>query len=186
MTGNLSTPKTLAGLGALFIVLSFIPYIGLLLAIVGWILLLVATHQYSKALSDSEIFKNFLVGFLLSLFGIFIALFFGVAGVITGAIMGGGREEAVGAGIGIGFILFVLIAYVLFVLSFYMYKRSFSRIASKLGHGLIGTAGTVLFIGSILTILLVGILVVYIGWILAAIGFFTAPTEIASESPESA
>ncbi len=186
MEGNLSTPKTLAGLGALFVVLSFIPYIGWLLAIAGWIMLLVATHQYSKALSDNEIFKKFLVGFLLGLFSIVIALFFGVAGAITTAIMGGGKEEAVGAGIGIGLILAVLISYALTVISFYMYRQSFSRIASELGHGLIGTSGTVLFIGSILLIILVGILVLYVGWILATIGFFTAPTEIRSKSIETA
>ncbi len=186
MEGNLSTPKTLAGLGSLFVVLSIIPYIGWLLAIAGWVLLLVAMHHYGKALSDGEIFKKFLIGFLLSIFGIVIAIFFGVAGALTTAIMGGGSEGAVGAGIGIGLILIALISYALTVVAFYMYKQSFSRIASKLGHGLIGTAGTVLFVGAILTVILVGFLVLYVGWILATIGFFTAPTEIKAESSESA
>jgi len=189
MKGDLSTPKIVAGLGALFWVLAIIPYIGWLLPIAGWIMLLVATHQYSKALSDKEIFKKFLVGFLLSLFDIVIALValaLGVAGGIIAAVFGAGEEEAVGAGIVIGLILSILIAYAFIVISFYMCKQSFSRIASKLGHDLIGTSGTVLFIGSILTIILVGFLVMYVGWILAAIGFFTAPTQIRSKSPETA
>jgi len=175
-------------LGSLFIVLSGIPSIGLLLNIVGWILLLVATYQYGKALSDDEIFKKFLIGFILSLVGIVIALIFGVFGTIGGFITGGGREEALETGIGIGFIIGFLIAYAFIVYSSYLYKQSFSRIASKIGHGLIGTAGTTLFIGSILLIILVGALVVLLGWILATVAFFTAPSEIEiieAKSPET-
>jgi len=175
---NLSTPKILAGLGSLFVALSVIPSIGLLLGLVGWILLLVATHQYSKALSDGEIFKKFLVGSILSLVGFVIALIFGVFGAIGGFIAGSGRGEALGISFGIGFIISFLVAYAFIVYSFYLYKQSFSRIASKIGHGLIGTAGTTLFIGSILLIILVGGLVLFVGWILATVAFFTAPSEI--------
>lgn len=185
MERNLSTPKTLAGLGSLFAVLSIIPYLGWLLAIAGWILLLVAFHQYSKALSENEIFKRFLIGFMLSIFGFFIAIYFGVFGAITTAFMGGGHEGAVAAGIGIGSLLAILVSYALTVASFYLYKQSFSLIASGLDHNLIKTAGTVLFAGAILTIIVIGILVIFGGWILSAIAFFTAPTELKQQPQET-
>jgi uncharacterized membrane protein len=159
---DLSTPNTLAGLG---IVLSITPYVG----IAGPIVLLIAFYQYSKALSDDEIFKKYLTAFLLSLFGgigIVFLIYLGFYLYIT-------EEE-----IGIGLILLALMAYGLIVLCSYMYKQSFSLIASKLGHKRIETAGKYLFIGSLLAIILVGFLISFIGWILAAIGFFTAPKEI--------
>jgi len=185
MKRNLSTPKILAGLGALLVGLSLmlnkalwnitrtmrssppseIAYTALLLSIAGFIMLLVAIHQYSKALSNDEIYKKFLIGFLVNLVGTIVLPLVSLEDIKV-------------------IILYGFLALIAYVISSYMYKQSFSLIASKLGHKRIETAGKVLFIGSLVTII-AGVMPLSAAWIVAAIGFFTAPKEIDSSASKT-
>jgi|TARA_B100000315_G_scaffold114925_1_gene105424 uncharacterized membrane protein len=58
---TLSQTKTLGGIGALLLVLSGVPGIGILAALAGYILILFAIKNISKILEDKSIFNNMLI-----------------------------------------------------------------------------------------------------------------------------
>ncbi len=62
MNVNLQYSKTLAGEGAILLLLSLVPYAGWILGIIGVILLLRAMKELSNYYQDEEIYKNSLTG----------------------------------------------------------------------------------------------------------------------------
>jgi predicted membrane protein len=52
-------------------------------------------------------------------------------------------------------------------------RRTFNALAQKSGEASFTTAGNLLWWGAILTIILVGLVLIFVAWIFATIGFFT-------------
>ena len=80
------------------------------------------------------------------------------------------------AGFGVGLAAFlggIIVAFVFYVLAASHLKRTFNTLAEKTGESSLTTAGTLLWVGSILTIIVVGLLLILIGWIFATIGLFS-------------
>ncbi|TCK03323.1 putative membrane protein [Phorcysia thermohydrogeniphila] len=160
--------KVLGGVGALLIVLSFIPYLGLLFGLAGFILLFIALKKASEAYKDRGIFKNFLKGFLVSFLGFLVAGIF--AGFAVGAHRGG--ESSV---LSVGFLVVAfLLFYVSTVVSVAFYRRALYSLADFTGNDLFMWAGRLFFWGGITTIIVIGSLVMWVGWVLLTVAFFTA------------
>ena len=62
MNVNFEYSKTLAGEGAILLLLSLIPYVGWVLGIVGVVLLAKAMKEFSYYYQDEKIFQNALTG----------------------------------------------------------------------------------------------------------------------------
>ncbi len=80
------------------------------------------------------------------------------------------------AGFGVGVVAFLVglvVAFVFYVLAASHLKRTFYTLAEKSGEDSFRTAATLLWIGSILTIIGIGLLLILVAWIFATIGFFT-------------
>ena len=73
--------KALWGLGLQFF--NFIPYIGQIIAIVGFVLYSMAIYSVSKAAASKSLFKNYIIAVIISFLGVFLvfmlALIFGVS-----------------------------------------------------------------------------------------------------------
>jgi uncharacterized membrane protein len=167
--------KNLAGVGALLLVIgTFVPFLG----IVGIILVLVGLKDLSEAFNDSSIFQNALYALVFGIIGIAAAAFivmsliFGVAlfgaaigpsGSLTGGILG-----AIA-----GIFVALAVAFVFLILEAIYFRKAFDTLASKTHISTFSTAGTLLFIGAILTIILVGLLLILVAWILATVAFFS-------------
>ncbi len=164
MNGNV---KILGGLGSLFLVLSFIPYIGAILGIAGLILLIVAVKQFADGEGKGEVFSVFLKGILVSIIGSIVGAIILMAGVGSAAAGNSGALSWLIAGIG------GLIVYASSVYGNYYVKQAFEEIALLTGNTLFAWAGKLLFWGAVLMIILIGSIVVWVGWILSAIAFFT-------------
>ena len=164
MNGNV---KILGGLGSLFLVLSFIPYVGAVLGIAGLILLIVAVKQFADGEGRGEIFSLFLKGILVSIIGSIVGVVIIVAGFGSAAAGNSGALSWLIAGIG------GVIVYAASVYGNYYVKQAFEEIALLTGNTLFAWAGKLLFWGAILMIVLVGSVVVWVGWILSAVAFFT-------------
>ena len=164
---SLESSKNLAGIGTLLLIF---PGVG----IVGMILLLVGMKGIADHYKDESIYKNAIWGVI---FGI-IALIAIVAAIPLFMVSGVFSSFALGAaGIGLGLIslaLIVVIVFVFYLIAAMHFRKAFNSLAQKSGEHMFETAGTLLFIGAILTIAFgLGLLLILVAWILATIAFFS-------------
>jgi uncharacterized membrane protein len=76
-----------------------------------------------------------------------------------------------------------VIAFVFVIVSAIFYRKSFDLLATKSGVNMFGTAGLLLLIGAVLTIILVGFIVMWIAFILLAVGFFSIKPPTTEQPP---
>jgi len=158
---NISTQKMLGGIGAILMVVIVIP----LIPIAGSVVLIVSLYQISRMLKKPSIFNKFIIGFVLGTIGNILLFFFGL-----GSLMAAGR---------INFWITLVPAYILCIVGFYFCKQAFDMLAKTINHKLFSTAGIIMFIGAITTIILfLGGILLFAGWIILAVAFFTAPEEV--------
>jgi uncharacterized membrane protein len=162
--------KILAGIGS---ILYGIPVIGVLLFLLGM-------QGLSEHYKDRHIYNDLsfsavllIISSILSLIGLH------VLGILIGLVPT--------IWILISFILLIAVAIPCFIISFILallavpyIKNCFRALAERSGEPLFNTASTLIWIGAILTIIGIGFFFIWLGFIIAAIGFFTiikaAPT----------
>ncbi len=172
---SLDSSKNMAGIGAILLMLSSIPAAGTILGIAGVILLLIGIKRLSEHYQDISIYNNALRG----------VIFF-VVGLVAFAVVGGslflGLSFMPGMGFGGAFLgvavllVAIVLLFVFYLLAAMYLRRAFSALAQKTGEHMFETAGLLLFIGAILTVVLVGAVLLFVAWILAAIAFFSIKT----------
>ncbi len=159
---SVESNKNLAGIGSILLIFPFISIIGIILVFIGM-------KGLSENYKEPGIYQNALWGLI---FGIIASIAF-AAGIIIAVTIG---IFTFGIGtlvIGLGTLAVVFIFYVMMATYF---KRAFSLLAQKTGEQSFETAGTLLWIGAILTIVFVGFFLIFLAWIFATIGFFSIKT----------
>ena len=151
------------------------------LSYVGYILFLVAMHGLSKVYNDAKIFKNSLYGFTASIVGA-ITFTLAVYAVLV-PILDQLTTYATSPGtvpplsIIVSFLQVMVFVWIggsiLAAINGFFYRRAFYALAEKSGEGNFRTAGLFMVLGGALTIVIVGGLIFFIGWIVAAMGFFS-------------
>jgi len=199
---QLSQAKTLGGVGSILMILSFVPAVGWLLAIAGAIMVLVAIKYVSEIVEDKSIFNNMLLaiilgivglvvgitvilGTVLSVFGVgnlaswFSSIPRGVPGVYTPpAIPSGGLPSLI-----LGALTGLAVIWVLLIVSAILVRRSYSSMSQKLGVGMFNTTGLIYLIGAALTIVVVGVIILFVALVLNVVSFFSIPDQ---QMPHSA
>jgi len=173
---SLESNKTLGGVGALLVAIgSFFP----ILSLVGIILVLIAMKGLAEYYDEEDIFQNALYGFIFGIIGIvaaiviFFAAFFGPRGfgmmqwewpftfpIVTLVLI----------------ITGLVVMFVFFLLQAVFYRKSFTILSEMSGEKIFDTAGLLLLIGAILTIIIVGLVLLLVAWILVTVGFFSIKT----------
>jgi uncharacterized membrane protein len=177
---TLETGKNLAGIGSIFMVIP-VPF----LSIVGIILVLVGMKNLSEAYHDESIWKNTIYAVIFGIIGIFASgltlasLFFG--GIFATAALGAGTGIL---GLILGVIIFLIVAFVFYLLEAIYIRRAFDSLADRSGVGLFRTGGLLLLIGAVLTIILVGLFLIFVAWILILVAFFQIPTNPVQPQPQ--
>ena len=160
--------KALWGIGLL--ILSFIPYIGQIIAIVGFVLYSMAIYSVSKAAASKSLFKNYIIAVIISFLGVFLvfmlALIFGVSmGVLA-------NSEDVG--IGASMIAVLLLGGVIaLIVAIYGYKIH-AELAGLSGSSLFLWAFWINVVSVILCLSVFGIFVGFAGFIIAWVLLFVA------------
>jgi uncharacterized membrane protein len=177
MNVNFEYSKTLAIEGSILLLLSLIPYVGWVLGIVGVVLLLRSVKEFSNYYQDEQIYKDTFTGVKYYIVAI-VAAAVAIAAITLGvwSATGFATDFVLTAGFGIGLVAFLaglIIAFVFYLLAASHLKKTFNTLAQKSGEASFSTAGTLFWVGSILTIILVGFILIFIAWIFATIGFFT-------------
>jgi uncharacterized membrane protein/ribosomal protein L40E len=169
--GKLNDAKILGGIGS---ILQIIPF----LSIVGYILTLIAVKYVSDEVHDSSIFTNMLY-----------AVIAGIVGVLLGAsvFFFGALSSIYTAGLSAvtGVIVFLFIVWIALIVSALFIRRAFDGMANKLGVGTFRTAGTLYFIGALLTIVLVGFLILFVAFILQVVAFFSIDESKSMGQPQA-
>jgi len=174
---NFEYSKTLAIEGSVMLLLSFIPYVGWVLGIIGVVLLLRSMKEFSGYYQDEKIYQNALTGVKFYIIAV-LAAAVAIVGITIGVWSATGftANFVLTAGFGVGVVAFLVglvVAFVFYVLAASHLKRTFYTLAEKSGEDSFRTAATLLWIGSILTIIGIGLLLILVAWIFATIGFFT-------------
>ncbi len=175
--------KTLAGEGSILLLLGLVPYVGWVLGIIGGILLLRGVKELANYYHDNEIYQNTLTGVKYYIIALIAA-----AVAITGILIGVGTATgfkysshfALTAGFGIGLAIFfggLIIAFIFFVLASLRLRETFNTLAQKSGEHSFTTTATLLWWGSLLTIIGIGLILIFIAWIFAVIGFFSMKSQ---------
>lgn len=157
--GKLGEAKTLGGIGS---ILQLIPVI----SIFGYILVLIAVKYVSDDLKDKSIFDNMLYAVITGIIGVAVGTFLLITGGFFSLATGG-------FSMGLAGLAFLVIVWAVLIISAIFIRRSYREVSSRLSISAFGTAGTLYFVGAILTIVLVGFLVLLVAFIFQIIGFFS-------------
>lgn len=198
--------KILGGIGAILMLIgpfgaSYTGIVGL----VGLILVLVALNSLADYYKERRIFTNVLYGAILAIVGgVISVIVIVVAAINMLPILGiqisnwtdvsaiqkvnlqnftnwSALAPYIGAIIGALVILFVCV-----VMAAVLLRRSLITLSEKSGTHLFATAGLLMLIGAALTIILVGLVLIWISVLLLAIAFFemrTQPTQTQTTMP---
>jgi uncharacterized membrane protein len=182
--------KILGVLGTLLMIIGgFAGRFSALPALVGLVLLILAFHGLADRYHDRSIFNNMIYGGVVFIVGIVIAVvIFVVAAVgmmtVLGLSSSGWSDPTVWQNVNwntvdwkslapyLGAVAVALIVLFVFtVIASVMIRRSLKTLAQKSDTHMFATAGTVLFVGAILTIILVGFLLIWIALVLLLVAF---------------
>ena len=156
------------------------------IAFAGYVLFVVSMHRLSQYYNEPSIFKNTLYAFIINIVtGItFIAIEVAFIGNLLRNVPQTSTQTTAATPIPtfppaanfivqyiIALLVLVAVALVLGVISAVLYMRAFNKLGEKSGVDSFKTAGLLYLIGTVLTIVGVGVLLVWIAWIFAALGF---------------
>lgn len=186
---SLSQAKTLGGVGSILVLLGAIPNVGFVLAIVGFILILVAVKNVSESLADPAIFNDMIIAVLLAIVGLVVFGIIVVAAIFSflnpgtiGAITPGTVPPGFLGAIGL-LIAGLIVVWVFYLVSAIFIRRSYDKIGTRLNVSMFHTTGLLYLIGAALTIVFVGLLIVLIAEILQIVAFFSIPEQLPRSMP---
>ena len=198
---DFQTSKNLGGIGALLIflgpLLSAVNASGGLLSLVGFILLLIALHSFADHYKETGIFNNALYGFITGIVGVVVAGAALLTMVLSSFDIADWTnlsewteafpiEDFFGQfmDLVVAIIVALVILFVFAIITAWLYRKSLSLLSSKSGIGLFGTAGLLLLIGAVLTIVAIGIFLIWISILIVAIAFFSMKPTEAESTPQ--
>ncbi len=186
---SLSQAKTLGGVGSILVLLGAIPNVGFVLAIVGFILILVAVKNVSGSVNEPSIFNDMIIAVILAIVGLVV---FGVIVIVAffsffnfrqfGTVTPGTVPTSVLGAIGL-LIVGLVVVWVFYLVSAIFLRRSYERIGMRLNVNMFQTTGLLYLIGAALTIILVGFLILLIAEILQIVAFFSIPEQLPPSTP---
>lgn len=205
---TLESSKNLGGIGAILIVIGMlgfaVPYAGILL-LIGLILLLIGLKGLADYFKEGGIFNNALYAIVLAIVGVVVAIatvvvsaFAALASIgidlanvtdwttfgteLTNRFTNFADFSAIWTLIG-ALVAALIIIFVFAIVAVFFFRRSLNQLSSKTGVGMFGTAGLLMLIGAVLTIVVIGVLLIWIAWILVAVAFFQIRAQPATAPP---
>jgi len=173
--------------------LAFVPAVGWILAIAGAIMVLVAIRYVSEIVGDRSIFNNMLFAIALGIVGLVVGVAvilgtvlttFGLSTISSWFSMGFPGYTTLPAlppggifGLIMGALAGLAIIWVLLLVSAILVRRSYDSMSKKLGVGMFGTTGLIYLIGAALTIIVVGVILIFVALILNIVAFFSIPDQ---------
>lgn len=176
---------TLGRIGILLPIAFVIPFLGTLAGLAAMILLLFSHYYFTKVYEKPEIFRKALTGTIIVVAGniiggIFITIGLGTA-IFTSAETGldmSNYQELMGQIFGSGMSIFGgILMLAAGIVGIYFVFKSLQSLGNQTNINLFKTAGLLYLIGVITSVILIGGLVIFAGWILHIIAYFSLRQE---------
>ena len=186
---DMKTSRLLGIIGALFLVIGFLPTIGGILMLIGLIFVIIALKGYGDFYKDNSIFNNTIYTIVLEIIGavVFVGVFIygafeflsslGIENIYElsswtqidwqNAIDINNILPFIGA-----IVLGLVILFAFTVIASLFFKKAMNALTEKTEIKLFHTTGTVFFIGAILTIIFIGFILIWVALILLLISFY--------------
>jgi uncharacterized membrane protein len=193
--------KILGGVGAILLFISVAlfrqPLLLGVIALVGFILVLVALHDLAGYYKENGIFDSALYGFIAAIVGVVAAASAAIYVIFYTSTLTDFLHKIYPSWNGswsslsglpppspssitpsivapvLGAMFSVLaILWIFLVISAFLNRRSLNMLSAKANVGLFSTAGLLLLIGAVLTIVVIGLVLMWIAVLLIAIAFF--------------
>lgn len=203
---NVRSEKSLGMWGTVLVLVGgLIPYAGSVLALVGFILVLVALHGIGKAVGDNRPFRYYLYAAIVSMSVLIIdfLVFLGLAGIVgTGvhtsegfsgqAPITPGENIAIThsyggpASIGVVSVFGILLLVILMaVISAYFEMKAWGAMYEITGTKEFGDAANWFKWGAITAVVILGLLLILVARVLVILGFNNMPEELKTEEEPS-
>ena len=173
---SLESNKTLGSIGAILLAIPF-------LSLIGIILVLIAMKGMGDYYNHDDIFKNALFGFIygfvgvIALVAVILMFAFGFA-TVSPFITDSTTIGFTGFGL---FLIAFIVLYGFSLIAAIFYKKSLDNLSEKSGEQMFSNAGLILLIGAAIPV--IGEILKFVAWILAAVGFFNIKKS--TQIPES-
>ncbi len=191
---KLPQAKVYGGVGSILVLLGIVPYVGVVLTILGLVFILISLKYISDEVGEPKIFRYALYSFIAGVVGAVILIIIVLSALMaifmrttpTPPITGIDPTTTPQNGL-LGLILAVLgiliAIWVSQIISAIFLKKSYDAVAKHLGVGLFSTVAILYMVGAVLTIILVGLLITFVALILQIVAFFSIP-EARPQSPQ--
>jgi len=156
--------KILGGIGS---IMMMIPALN----IVGLILLFISMKNFSEYYRDTNIIRNVITSGIFSIIGLSL--------ILLGASLIVGHITFFGA---IAGLTLVVVGFICQLLMAMFIKNALYTLANHSGEQLFRTSGTLLWYGALLSIIIVGVLLIWIAYLILAIAFFSLKTNTTTTS----
>ncbi len=203
---TLESSKTLGGVGSILLLVGVLPYVSSftfgIIALVGVILILIALNGLANIYNERGIFNNSLYGFIAGIIGIVVAAVVAIAVVLSNLTSflqkiypaWDGKLSSISSISGMtpntsnlnfsdissllaGIIVVFVILWIFIIVWAIFARNSLKMLATKSSVGLFSTAAMLILIGAILTIVIIGLILLWVGVLLMAVAFFQMKTQ---------
>jgi len=198
---DLSSSRLLGIIGALFMVLTFVPTAGGLLFIIGLIFVLIAINGYGNAYKDESMFHNALYTVVFVIIGLVVfagVLIFGLMNFLSTVGITNITQLSQWQNINwqqvvttsnilpfVGtIVLGLVVLFVFIVVASLYFRKSMKSLSEKSGVKMFHTVGTVFFIGAILTIIVIGFIIIWVSFILLLVAFYESKAHEQMQQPQ--
>ncbi|MEJ2241847.1 MAG: DUF996 domain-containing protein [Candidatus Bathyarchaeota archaeon] len=189
------TSKNLSAIGALLLVigavLGFAWSFSGIVSLIGIILLLIGLKGLANFYKEDGIFNNALYSVIIAIVGFIVGVGITVVSAVSAlADLGidlANIEDWANVGTDVttvvtdfdfsnlasllgALVIGLIIFYIVLIVAMFFFRKSMNQVSSKSGIGLFSTAGLLMLIGAIIPV--VGLLIIWIGAIVATIAFF--------------
>ena len=192
---KLHNAKLLGGIGSILMLLLPVPAAGGIIALVGFILVLVAVKYISEEIKDHDVFTHYLLSFIVMIVGTVVAA---VVLVVSYFSYGAGidwsnfqnvtsatqfyqmfQEQGVMTFI-TSIIAGLVILWITLIIAAYFIRKSFNKIASGTHTSMFHTAGLLYLIGALTAIVFIGFAIIFVAFIIQIVAFFSMPETLAA------
>jgi uncharacterized membrane protein len=195
----LSSARSIGVIGSILTLLIIIPVGGAIFAIIGWVLIIIAVNQVADIAGDRKILNDVLIAAVLAVVGIAafavtvlgsVLRFFSINGVtgfasisrVNGTLFASGTPHGID-GLIVGVVVGLVVFWAFLLGSAIFLRKGYERISDKMNVKMFATAALIYLIGAALTIVLVGLLLVFVAGILQTLAFFSLPDEVPGQTP---